>query len=168
MKTVFNPIIVLCILIGLANSGCNKSEKKPEETTPAPNYTNVKINSVKLVNMSFLDASSAGWDATTGPDVYFKTLDPSSTVVVLGGTSWNITTGSLPISWNLSTPLQITNLGSQYTFQVWDDDSDAINPDDYIYGYYFTPNSYKSGYPTTITLQSGTNPLKLELVVTWH
>ena len=138
-------------------SSCKKEEKS---------YSNVKILTVKLVDMPFLDGNNAGWDPMDGPDVFFKIFDPSNNLLKEGQRVSDIGPGNLPLGWNLTNAMLVTNLQTQYTIEFHD--YDMIDPNDYIGGYYFRMQDHKTGYPKTITLESSNSEVKIELGVEWY
>lgn len=153
--------LLIISLLGML-AACQKDATKPSE----PDYTNFKILSVKISAMPFLDANSAGWDPFDGPDVFFNMEDANSNVMYNGADSRfiNISTSSLPLSWNFVNAYQITNLGVTHFVTVYD--YDTLDPNDLIGYIGFTMNDHKSGYPKTITKSSG--PLSITITGEWY
>lgn len=147
------------------NSTSNSTTKTVNIQAP----TTVKIKTVKITGMPFVDPScSCGWDTDSGPDVYFVLMDNANNILVTGNTINDVTSSSLPIGWTLSTPYQITNFGATYKIIVYDKDSPPLNPDDAIDGFQFQFSIWaNTGYPTIIPLQLNSSQLKLELSVEW-
>jgi len=157
-------VILTIMLFSILISGCFSNYLYPE-----PEYSNVKINSIKVTAMSFVDANSTGWDNWSGPDLYIVILDANNTQVYRSSTKWDCSASGLPYSWSLPTAFEINNLSSNYTISVYDDDSDDITSnDDLIGGYYFNFDSAKEGYPTAISIHNAAYPTKFELSVIWY
>jgi PKD repeat protein len=140
--------------------GSNSTTKTVNISAP----TSVKIIGLKLKAMSFVDPScSCGWDATSGPDVFFKLITPANNVAVTGTTFTDITTASLPLLWNFTTPYQISVLTDVYKIEIWE--FDTPDPNDLISSFTFTP-SLATGYPTTVSGTSGST--QIELTLQWQ
>lgn len=165
-KSILTIYSTICLL-GLSFSSCQKEAKKPDEpaSSSTPNYTNFKITSLKITAMPFVDGSSASWDISNGPDVYFNITD--GTNILFDGRNYHytdVTSIDLPLAWNFTTAYQITNLNSTQQIEVYD--YDTPDADDYIKLVTFKMSDYKSGYPTSITRTNGT----LTVVITgvWY
>lgn len=146
----------------------NGSTKSVSKTVNVTAPTSVKIMGVKVLAMPFIDPSTgSGWDNSNGPDVFFKFLDPSNAVLLTGGTAYDVTQSMLPISWTVTNGLLINNLTGNYSIEIWD--YDTPDPNDYIGGYYVSfTNAAAAGYPTTLTLQSSTTSLQIQLTLQWQ
>ena len=133
----------------------------------AASKTKVKITKVTITSMPFLDENSAGWDILDGPDVFIKIVTENNTVLY-DGTSTRITNvapASLPISWVLSTPFEITDFNAARFIDVWD--YDVPDADDRIGYVHFPVNDYTSGsnaYPSTVTCTQNNITVKLDLI----
>lgn len=134
--------------------------------------TKVKITKVTVVNIPFLKpGGTAGWDTDgTGPDIYFKIADINNNVL-FNATASNrfndVTSSSLPISWNLTTPFEITDLTSPRFIDLWD--YDLITNDESMSYVGFKMSDYTSGtsaYPTTVTKTQ--NGITVTLNLTWY
>lgn len=127
--------------------------------------TSVKIKSFQIDAMPFLDANGSGWDPNSGPDVYFKITNNSTTTYIDGSGSidYDVIPGDLPIGWNLSTPLTVSPLNQIRAFALYDYDS--LDPDDFIGGIYINMSNYPD-YPDVITMEYGN--FKFRIGVTWE
>lgn len=156
---------ILCISILSIAVACKKEKA-------SPSYTNVKILSVKITEIPPTETNGSGWDNNSGADVYFTINDPNNNVVVNGKSSTfeNLTMDKLPISWNLSQGFNITNLSTNFSIALFDNDTDDFpsNADDLMGGYYFNMEDKKSGYPTTIKVGNPDSQLKIEFTVQWY
>lgn len=123
-----------------------------------------KITSVKITEMSFTDGSGLGWDPFDGPDVFFTISIPGGSVLLDASANRysNISTSSLPISWNIASPVTISPLNQIRFIEIYD--YDTLDPDDFIGGTSFNPSTLIGSYPnsTTIKLQGITIVLGLQ------
>jgi PKD repeat protein len=132
--------------------------------------TKVKIMNVTVTGMPFTSSNGSGWDPVDGPDVYYKITDFANTVLFNSTSSSrknNITINSLPISWQLTTPFETTNLTDFRFIELWD--YDTLDPDDYIGYAGFDFSSYKSSanpYPSTISSTNAGITITLDLI--WY
>jgi PKD repeat protein len=154
-------------LTATGSSGSNSVTKTVNISSPS----SAKITGVKITQMPFTDASGAGWDSNSGPEVYFSISDANDNVLLTGQTFSNILTTSLPLTWSFSTPLQVSNFASTYKIRIYDEDVNDLppSPDDYIGGYQFALSAFTAtGYPTTATLYLNGSSLKIDLALTWQ
>lgn len=129
--------------------------------------TKVKITKVTITNMPFVDGSGSSWDFLDGPDVFFNITDQLSTVLVDGTSSRvsDATESMLPLSWNFTTPFEITDFNVSRFIDVWD--YDTFDADDNIGYVGFVMNNYTSGsnpYPTSVTKTQNGITVQLDLV----
>ena len=167
MKNTIKVFAMISIFSVIAFTGCKKDETQPDEPAPSPVvYTNFKITNVKITAMPFVDGSSASWDISNGPDVFFNMEDASSNVLFDGsGSTYNdISAGSLPLAWNFVTAYAITNTGVFHNVTVYDYDS--LDPDDLIGYVEFKMDDHKSGYPTSISKSNGS--LSVTITGSWY
>lgn len=103
----------------------------------------------------------AGWDLTSGADIYPKILFVSS---VLWDSPNYIENANASSSYDFtpSPAIQISNPTLQYTIELWD--YDTTDPDDFMAGFNFTPYNGSSA-PSVINLTSNTNGLTIKLSV---
>lgn len=151
--------------VTLTAMGAGGTNSKTKTVNILNRPTTCKITNVKITAMPFVDASSASWDFSSGPDVFFKILDINNIVLVDGTSSrvTDVTQASLPISWNFTTPFSISPLNTDRFFHIWD--YDTPDPDDYIGYVGFNPSSY-SNYPTSVNISRGS--INITLTVTWQ
>jgi PKD repeat protein len=130
--------------------------------------TKVKITKVTVINVPFTKpGGTAGWDNDgTGPDIFFQIQDINSTIL-LGSSPRidNVTPSALPISWNLATPFEITNLTALRFIDLYD--YDFAVADDYMSFVGFNMSTYTSGsnvYPSSVTNTQNGITVKLDLV----
>lgn len=97
--------------------------------------------------------------------------DVNDNNIATSGTFSNITSITPFSNWTLSTSYQVINFVTTYKIRVYDDDLNDLSPnsDDFIGGYSFgLSNAAKNGYPTSLTLQTPGNPLKIDLTLLWQ
>jgi hypothetical protein len=114
-----------------------------------------RITKVRVNNFPPTD-NGAGWDLTTGPDVY----------VAYGSTCCSGSTGIVenanpPLTFNVN--WQTSNPASQFT--IWVVDNDDFDSDDIIGGIIFTPLNFDDGFPPQINLNAA--GISLTIDVEW-
>lgn len=130
--------------------------------------TKVKITKVTVINVPFTKpGGTAGWDNDgTGPDIFFQIQDINSTVLLGSSTRVNnVIPAALPISWNLATPFEITNLTALRFINLYDYDL-SLSDDDMSY-VGFNMSTYTSGlnaYPSSVTNTQNGITIKLDLI----
>lgn len=125
-------------------------------------FNAVTITRVAIEEMPFSNDQGAGWDVSSGPDVYYEVYDENDEVAVSKDTYYeNIGPSDLPVSWNED--YTISELGEEHAIYLWD--YDPANADDGIGGIAFTPNGGDGNYPQTISLDAG--GITLGLRVEW-
>lgn len=157
MKTNLIYLLIIPLLFA-----CQKDDTKPVD----PNYTNFKILSIKITEMPFLDANSAGWDPLDGPDVYFNMEDVNSNVLFNGSSSRfkDVLVSELPFSWSFVDAYQITNLTVTHFVTVYD--FDTLDPNDEIGYVGFTLSEHKDGYPKSIS--KSRNGVNITITGEWY
>lgn len=126
---------------------------------------NVYLRQITINQIPFNDSQGAGWDLTTGPDVYIDVVS-GGTIVVSSSVVYDVTQSQLPIQYTLSNPYQISNWSQQYRIDIWD--YDDLSNDDYIGSVNFTINGINqaNNYPTTSTIQNG--QVRVTLTLDWR
>jgi PKD repeat protein len=152
------------ILTATNAAGSNQITKIVNIAAPP---TKVKITKVTITSMPFVDGSSSSWDFTSGPDVFFNIIDQANTILLNGTSSRisDVTTSMLPLSWNFTTPFEITDFNVSRFIDVLD--YDDFDPDDKIGYVGFVMNNYTSGsnpYPSSVTKTQNGITVKLDLV----
>jgi hypothetical protein len=91
----------------------------------------------------------AGWDLTSGPDI-FPVLRLGGTTIWTAPTYYENANPTLDYTFTPNPTFNLTSPTSQYTLILYDyDDLDA---DDQMGGVNFTPYSSSNGFPTTLVL----------------
>lgn len=105
----------------------------------------LSITKVRVVSYPNTD-SGAGWDLTSGPDVYVA----YGSSCCSGSTAWIQNAGqnlSFNVNWYISNP--------QAQFTIWTVDYDDFESDDIIGGITFVPRAFDNGLPNQISLSAG-------------
>lgn len=143
--------------------------------------TKITITKISVTDFSNYANSDFNWDVTLPtaanalPDIYFKIVNS------VGGDFYVSTTyfknamadGTRTFDFVPTTPLEITNPLSIYTFQLYDYDTADSNinngVDDLMAAKVFSTYSMSGGFPTTLTISDSSIPLsfKLTLNYTW-
>lgn len=158
--------IVTCLNGGTCVSGtcnCLPGYTGPNCATVL-NPVSMTITNVYVTNYPTLNTSGGGWDLSTGADLFLALslgTSSNSTDWITGYT--NDVTGNA-LYYTLTTPKVITNLSSYWTIGCWD--YDTPDPDDFMGGIYFAPNSYKSGFPASFVISNAS--FSFTFYVTWQ
>jgi PKD repeat protein len=167
---LYNAGGVYTVKLTVTGSGGTNSITKTVNIGAA--LTKVKISKVTILNIPFTKpGGTSGWDTDgTGPDIYFQIQDQTSTILFNAGSASrisNVTPSLLPISWNITTPFEITNLSSPRFIQLFDYDTITADEDMSYVG--FLMSDYVSGataYPLSVTETQNGITLKLDLI--WY
>jgi PKD repeat protein len=156
--------------VKLTASGAGGSTSVTKTINIAAALTKVKITKITLIAIPFTNLTGGGWDSSDGPDVFFKIQDVNSTTL-FDATSANkrdnLILSNLPISWDFTTPFNITDLSASRFIQFYDYDSLSSNDDMGYVGFLFS--NYTTGttaYPTTVTKTQ--NGITVTLNLTWY
>lgn len=153
------------VILKATNSAGNNQLTKIINIGAPP--TKVKITRVNVTNIPFVDGNGSSWDFSSGPDVFFKITDQVNSVLYDGTSSrvTDVTSTQLPLSWNFTTPFEITDFEVSRFIDIWDFDSP--DADDNIGYVGFKMSNYTSGsnpYPTTVTNTQNGITVTLDLV----
>lgn len=134
--------------------------------------TKLKIKSIILSAMPFINSSGLEWDGSSGPDLYLQITDNNNTSFFRTSTVNDISQSSLPMTFTSGFPVTLTNFTFQYMIDCFDEDEEFFDDwDDFIGRYSISIQSNMpidgNPYPTTIELKSATTQLKYALNVEW-
>lgn len=111
------------------------SENVPTTSSTAIRVGNRYVKTVRLTKLNFLRANGTSWDATDGPDVYFKLEKNGATGALTGNPIADLTPALLPVAWNAATAnTQMSN--GTYTLAFWDKNS--VLSDTFMNGWTWT------------------------------
>jgi hypothetical protein len=151
---VFDPCYnVVCLNGGTCVNGqCNCPEGYTgadcsQQVTPSK----IRVTKIEITKFPATD-NGAGWDLTSGPDIYPSIYKGSTELY--SPTSFNQNADpSLTYSFDVSPVLDLNDPQDQYQIELYDyDDFDA---DDFMGGIIFTPYSNNNGFPEIIDLDAG-------------
>ena len=129
------------------------------ELTP----TSVIITGITVNDYPMTDGG-AGWDLSSGPELYVSLNSGTTANTSDFTTGYYQDVSGQSLTFSSDFPVTIPSPSSSYTVGLWD--YDTVDADDFMAGIYFTPNSYKSGFPSTITLS--TSSMEVVMSVTWN
>lgn len=130
-----------------------------QQVTP----NSMRITSIKVTRFPATD-NGAGWDLTSGPDIY-PNLSLGATVVWDSPNYNENANPSLVYTFTPSPAIVLSNPTSQYTLRLYDyDDLDA---DDFMGGVNFTPYSSTNGFPSEINLDPPGGPVAFQITVSY-
>lgn len=135
-------------------------------------YNNFKINTVQITQIPYVDvnANNQTWDLfiNTDPDVFFNIEDANNNILYDGSSDYksNAPISSLPLSWTLASPYQITNTATTYNIAVYDLDTPPVDSNDLMGRVSFKMDDHKSGYPSSF--QIGTTGVSITITGTWY
>lgn len=177
-KNAVLKIVLLLPLILLINS-CTKEDPKPVD--PCANITclnggycvngacscpegysgpdcgtqvtpvKIKISRIDVTRFPATD-DGAGWDLTSGPDIY-PVLAKGSSILYKPSTFYQNANPSSIYTFDLSPQVDLTEAKDDYVISLYDyDDFDA---DDFMGGISFVAYASKNGFPKVISLDAG-------------
>lgn len=112
--------------------------------------TQIKISKIEITRFP-ATSSGAGWDLTSGPDIYLQ-LSLGSTTIWESGYYQNADP-SFSYSFDLNPIISLTNPNDQYTIRLLD--FDDFDPNDFMGGINFTPYNNSNEFPTVLTIDAG-------------
>lgn len=113
--------------------------------------TKIRISKIEVTRFPATDGG-AGWDLTSGPDIFPK-ITKGTTVIWDSPNYTQNANPSLTYEFTPSPSVDLTSPTDQYTITLYDyDDTDA---DDWMGGIYFTPYSSTNGFPSVLTVDAG-------------
>jgi PKD repeat protein len=131
--------------------------------------TKLKINSIVITAMPFINTAAASWDIGSGPDVFLKFTDANSINYFTSGQFNDVVPSNLPLTFLTGFPLTISTL--DFEFQILCYDFDNLDADDFIAGYYFKVRTVMPTngdiYQPTVTFSSSNSELKFTFNVEW-
>ena len=134
-------------------------------TLSAP--TSVTITYLSLYKIPMLDSDNSSWDTGTfggaDPDIFFKIVNSSNSVLYTSATKENVTSADLPVSWySINTTL---NFGTDYYIKFYDEDG-SLDPNDLMANCIFN-NSYLTPGNSSYTWESTDGTIKFTVGLSW-
>ncbi|MBX3238813.1 MAG: hypothetical protein KIT80_08535 [Chitinophagaceae bacterium] len=127
----------------------------------------MKVTKVELTRFPATDNNGAGWDPTSGPDIYLKLFKGEAQIWKSSNTyNYQNATPSNVYSFDVTPAVDFADPVDEYSIILYDyDDFDA---DDFMGGIIFTPYSKSGKFPSVITLDAGgTVAFKLHVSYVW-
>jgi hypothetical protein len=152
-ETFDNCFNVTCLNGGTCVNGqCNCPEGYSgadcsQQVTP----DKIRITKIVVTRFPATD-NGAGWDLSSGPDIYPE-IRKGNTTLFSSSTFNQNADPSNNYSFDLNPTVEMTEPNDQYSIILYDyDDFDA---DDFMGGINFTPYSNNNGFPSAINLDAG-------------
>lgn len=123
----------------------------------------IRLSSIKVTSFPPTD-NGAGWDLTSGADIYVV-LSKGNTVLFNSSTYYQNASETQTYDFNVNGWIDLDDPNSTYNIRLFDyDDFDA---DDFMGGYNFVPYSSTNGFPSTLALGNGQLVFELEISYTF-
>jgi len=140
---------------GFTGADCSKQE------TPSQ----IRISSIVITGFPATDENGAGWDLTSGPDIY-PVLYKDSEVIYSSSTHYPNANPALDYTFDLNPSASLSAPNDEYIIRIFD--YDDIDADDYMGGILFTPYSSSNKFPTELNLDAGGSvTLRVSLSYVW-
>jgi hypothetical protein len=125
------------------------------------------VDSIRVQNILFTDQNGAGWDLTTGPDLFYE-LTLNSSVLRTGVVLDDLGPQDLPVGWYVNPPYQVDSWTSTFHLDLYDYDSASEN--DHMVAISFVVNNIiaEHGYPRTITYRNDQGTIDVTVVFRWQ
>ena len=150
-----------------SNNVTGKSAEMTKEIVITPGK--VFLQKVYVDAYPPLNGNGAGWDLSSGPDIFFTMIDASENEVANGSTFNDVTPSMLPIYWQFDPEAEFlsSSWSNTYSIHLWDYDSLG---DDFMgtTGSFSINEEISAGYPSTVSLQSNSGDLKVRLILRWQ
>lgn len=127
---------------GYTGSACE------DQVTP----TKIRITKIVVTKFPATSGSGAGWDLTSGPDI-FPEIKKGSTIIWSSSTFSQNANPSLDYEFIPAPQIDINYPNDQYTISLFD--YDDLDPNDFMGGIYFTPYSSSNDFPSTLIIDGG-------------
>lgn len=163
----FNPCVNVTCLNGgyCANGQCvcpqgYTGSNCSQQVTP----TQMSITKIEVTRFPATD-NGAGWDLTSGPDIY-PTFSFGSATLWDSPTYFENSNPNLIYEFVPNPAIVISSPNSQYTIRLYD--YDTADPDDFMGGINFTPYNSTGGFPTSGIIDAGgTVAFRLTFTYSW-
>jgi len=129
--------------------------------------TSVTITYLSLYKIPMLDSDNSSWDTGMfgdgAPDIYFKIVNSSNSVIYTSATKEDVTSDDLPVSWYSVN--KALNYGSNYNIKFYDEDG-SMDPDDLMVNCIFN-SSYLTPGNSSYTWESTDGTIKFTVGLSW-
>ncbi len=123
----------------------------------------IRINNIRLTKFPPTD-NGAGWDLTSGPDIYIV-IEYNGSIIYNHPTYYQNADPSLTYDFKPSTNLNLTNPADNYIIRLYD--YDDFSTDDYMGGIEFVPYYDGNNFPGNIDIDAG-GTVAFELSVSYE
>ncbi|MFT7163111.1 MAG: hypothetical protein ACI9GZ_004312 [Bacteroidia bacterium] len=112
----------------------------------------IKISRIDVTNFPQVESNGAGWDLTSGPDIYPE-LSKDGSILWAAPIFFQNASASQDYTFEITPNITLNEPTDQYT--IWLKDFDDFDADDYMAGIIFTPYSSTNGFPSQVNLDAG-------------
>ncbi|CAG5087107.1 calcium-binding EGF-like domain-containing protein [Parvicella tangerina] len=126
--------------------------------------TSMSITSATLTAYPMTNGG-AGWDPSSGPDVYITINSGTSANNNEFQSSYFADVTGQSLTFTNGFPISVPSPASNYTIGIWDYET-STGLEEFMTGLYFTPIDHDSGFPPTITLSTAS--MSITLNVEWQ
>ena len=128
---------------------------------------NVTITYLQLIKIPMLDSDNSSWDtgllSGADPDIYFKIVNSSSSVIYTSATKENVAESDLPVTWYSIN--QSLDYGSTYYIKFYDEDG-SLDSDDLMANCIFN-SSYMTTGSSSYTWEATDGTIKFVVGLSW-
>jgi len=126
--------------------------------------TQIRISKIDVTRFPETD-NGAGWDLTSGPDIYPE-LSKGSTTIWTSTTYYQNANPANIYSFDLNPIVSLTSPNDRYTIRLFD--YDDLDEDDFMGGINFTPYFSTNNFPSVLTIDAGgTVAFRLHVTYVW-
>lgn len=156
--------VILLVIVSTSLIGCKKDDD--DEDTPTLLPDQLFLDSLIIEEMPFVDESGAGWDVASGPDVFFRLLQGSTTLST-SNVQNDRAPGNLPLLWLASPPYEIETWTTDVIVDIWEYDDIA---DDYVGNvvFDFETLTQQNGYVNSYTVSNASETIRVRMAVYWQ
>jgi PKD repeat protein len=130
----------------------------------------VFLETITVEAIPFTDPYGAGWDLTSGPDLYPDLYDESVGVLFTSSYYYlDVSPSDLPLQYELNPGLRLTDWAAAYFVRLWD--YDDLSGDDYIgsaNGFRINDVIASSGYVSTVTRSNNSGTIRVYISLRWQ
>lgn len=178
-KFMFKSVLVLMISSSIFSCSSDDSETT-EPTICSTGYTGTDCTTqitptriiISKIRVKMFPNTNSGsnWDVGSAPDIFVRLGrgDGSASTVTLFTSDYisdALSDGTNFFDFTPSTPIELLFPTQQHALLLGDYDSSSAN--ELMGGLVFNPYSSTNGFPTTITLNNSSIPLRFELTVSY-